>query len=444
MARTVIPKKLDTPKSRKELKRGRQPHWEEILKKPRAHLGYQRQPGAGAGRWLLRRYQGQGVSRNGKPVDKYTILSLEDAIADDVADANGQKILNHDQAKAKALAMIVAPGGGRILDITVRQAFDRYVEWKRDEGESVDDIISRGKVHILPTLGNLAVNQLTAELLRKWLATMAANAAQTRPKKGKAVYRRARADDDEAEQEEADRKRKASANRVLNMLKAILNKAYDDEQVTVRDAWGRRLKPFKNVDADHPRYLEIEQVQRLINVCEPDFRALVRAALETGARYGELARLRVSDFHSDSGTVTVRIQRKSKTGRSRDIVLTEPGVTFFRGHTAGRAGSELMFRHEDGSGWDKSEQQLPMAAALKNARIDPPFTFHGTRHTWASHALMNGVPTMVVSQNLGHKDTKMVERVYGYLIPSYKVEAIRQGGPRYEIVEPPIKVVTLR
>jgi hypothetical protein len=32
---------------------------------------------------------------------------------------------------------------------------------------------------------------------------------------------------------------------------------------------------------------------------------------------------------------------------------------------------------------------------------------------------MNGVPLMVVAKNLGHADTRMVEKHYGHLAPSY-------------------------
>jgi integrase len=70
------------------------------------------------------------------------------------------------------------------------------------------------------------------------------------------------------------------------------------------------------------------------------------------------------------------------------------------------------------------------------ARITPRITFHGLRHTWASHAVMNGMPLMVVAKNLGHRDTSMVEHHYGHMARSYVQEAIRAGAPRYGIIEP--------
>ncbi len=53
----------------------------------------------------------------------------------------------------------------------------------------------------------------------------------------------------------------------------------------------------------------------------------------------------------------------------------------------------------------------------------------GLRHTWASLAVMNGVPLLVVARNLGHSDTRMVEKHYGHLATSYVREAIRAAKP---------------
>jgi integrase len=86
------------------------------------------------------------------------------------------------------------------------------------------------------------------------------------------------------------------------MLKASLNHAYDEGHVASRDAWGRRLAPFEKVEVARVRYLTVAEAERLINGCEADFRALVRAGLETGCRYEELIRLEVCDFNPDAAT----------------------------------------------------------------------------------------------------------------------------------------------
>lgn len=61
------------------------------------------------------------------------------------------------------------------------------------------------------------------------------------------------------------------------MLKAAPNHAYDEGHVSARDAWGRKLKPFRDLEVARIRYLSVAEAGRLINACDPDFRPLVRA-----------------------------------------------------------------------------------------------------------------------------------------------------------------------
>jgi integrase len=187
-------------------------------------------------------------------------------------------------------------------------------------------------------------------------------------------------------------------------------------------------------------YLTVAQAQRLINAADPDFRLLVRAALETGCRYSELTRMTVNDFNPDSNTVVIP---KSKSGKARHVVLTPEAAGFFRQLCAGHEGADLLFRRDDGAVWAKSDQARPMRSACARARITPAVSFHALRHTWASLAAMNGVPLMVVAKNLGHADTRMVEKHYGHLAPSYVADAIRAGAPRFAGTETPSSVVPM-
>ena len=409
MAGTVKHARLETPTARSGLKRGRQPHW-RALDEGKVHLGWQCWKGAPQGRWLLRRYVGKR---------KYRVETL--GLADDASAADGERILSFKQASAKAHTIVGLPQA-QAGPFTVRQAWEGYIEAKRHAGQDVDNLISRGGVHILPELGELRVEKLTKQHLRSWLAGMASAPAQNRSKDGKPSYRPAPANEDEI------RARRATANRVLTMLKAALNHAYDEGLVKNRDAWDRKLKPFREVDAARVHYLTVVDAQRLISAADGDFRPLVQAALETGCRYSELARLEVIDFNPDTGTVAIR---KSKSGKARHVILTPEGAAFFQQHCAGRTGSELMFHHAGGRGWRTSEQARRMRAACGHARITPAVSFHTLRHTWASHAVMNGVPLLVVARNLGHADTRMVEKHYGHLAPSFIAEAIRAGAPRF-------------
>lgn len=421
MAGTVKHAKIESRSARARMKRGRQPHW-RVLIVGRAHLGYQRWEDDKTGRWVLRRY-----------IDgKYSIEPL--GLADDVESANGDQILSFEQAEAKARAIIDAPTrtAGRI---TVRQALENYIEFKRAQGQPTSDLISRTRAHILPTLGDVPVVELTSARIRKWLATIAAMPAMKRSAiGGPQKYKPEPVDD------EAIRRRRASSNRILKMLKAALNHAFDEDLVPSNKAWGRKVKPFAGVDVPRVRYLTVAEAKRLINASSPEFRPLVRAALETGARYAELTRLQVSDFNGDSGTLNIR---RSKSGKPRHIVLTVEGAEFFREVTVGRAGNELMFPRLDGRRWRTSNQGRPIATACARAGISPPLNFHALRHTWASLSIMAGVPLMVVAQNLGHANTRMVESFYGHMSPSHVAEAIRKGAPRFGF-ESDKKVVSLK
>jgi integrase len=188
------------------------------------------------------------------------------------------------------------------------------------------------------------------------------------------------------------------------------------------------LKPFEQVDAARVRYLSVDEAKRLINAADGEFRLLVKAALATGCRYGELADLSVADFNPDSETLHIR---RSKSGKGRHVVLADEGAALFNGLAAGRPSAAPMLARDSGGRWLKSHQARPMANACARARIEPPVSFHCLRHTYASHAIMNGAPLLVVAKNLGHADTRMVEKHYGHLAPSFIADAIRAAAPRF-------------
>jgi integrase len=410
MARPVQQAKLEGRRLRLKLKPGRQPHV-QVITPHRVHLIYQRWPDEKAGTWKVRRYKpGSGYG--------YSILPLGQA--DDIADANGHRTLSYEQAYAAAIA--AADAGTKFHLLTVRKAMECYVEFKQAQGQSVTDLVSRLRAHILPALGDAVVAELTSERLRRWLATLASMPKMKRTGRGARQQYGA-----EPNGGDGARGRRASANRVLSMLKAALNHAYDEGHVPSNTEWGRKLKPFRDVEVARVRYLSMSEATRLINTSDRGFRPLLEAALLTGARYGELTRLEVADFNPDAGTVTIR---KSKSGKARHIVLTEEGVEFFR-HLIVRGA--VLFTRNDGSPWKASQQARPMAEACARAKIEPAVGFHQLRHTYASHCVMNGVPLMIVARNLGHADTRMCEKHYAHMAPNHISDAIRAGAPRFGI-----------
>ena len=103
--------------------------------------------------------------------------------------------------------------------------------------------------------------------------------------------------------------------------------------------------------------------------------------------------------------------------------------------TAGRAGAAVAFIRDDGKDWAPSHQQRPIANASARAKIEPPATFHILRHTYASALARKGVPMAVIAAQLGHADTRMTEKHYAHLAPSYVADTVRAALPALGIVE---------
>jgi integrase len=413
MARTVRDANLDSRTARSRLKARGRPYFRAL--EPGLHLGY-RKPLSGPGKWVARHYVGE---------HNYEVETL--AIADDYSDADGVAVLNFHEAQGLARSRMVSrahSAAGKTKPLTVSDAIESYIEFLETNRKSGREARYAANAFILPALGKVEIGALTTDQIRAWHARVAKAPARIRTKPGQ----KQKFKEDAADPEQA-RRRKSSANRILTVLKAALNRAWRDGKTPSDIAW-RRVEPFEGVDAARIRYLSMDEARRLINTSPPDFRNLVRGALETGARYGELCALLVSDFNPDSKTVAVR---QSKSGDPRHIVLTEDGAEFFLSITMGRRGDEYLFLKADGEAWRPSHQADPMADANVRAKITPPINFHGLRHTWASHAVMNGIPMLIVAKNLGHANTRMVEQHYGHLAPSYVADAIRAGGPRFGI-----------
>ena len=132
---------------------------------------------------------------------------------------------------------------------------------------------------------------------------------------------------------------------------------------------------------------------------------------------------------------------KANPAKSRHIVLTSEGAALFAQLAAGRSGPEPLLRRVQRQPFGKSWQTRPMIAACGRAKIAPRVSFHVLRHSWASLAVMAGVPLLVVAKNLGHADTRMVERHYGHLAPSYVADEIRKGAPRFGLAASNVKPI---
>lgn len=298
MARKIRHARLGSRSVRVTLPIRREPYWTGMALG--CHVGYRKLSAGGTwiGRWRNRK-DGQR---------RYKALGS----ADDHLDADGRGVLDFAQAQTKAREFFkrmerTAAGDFQASDglYTVDQTLESYFRDREDRGhKSVESDRQKARSLISERLGGLAVSRLTKSKIVEWMSELVATPPGVRSAKGKAAQFRAASD---------PRARRATANRTFALLRAALNKAHADGRIPHDDAW-RMIKPFGAAAASRVRILTDDEARRFLNACRPDFRQLATAAILTGARYSELARLLVEDFKRDVGKLHIRF---SKSGHER-------------------------------------------------------------------------------------------------------------------------------
>jgi integrase len=402
------------------------------------HLGY-RKYADGPGSWWARFYLG---------ARKYSAHHHLGS-ADDLTAPDGGSVLSYRDALTLAAEWWReeryrrAAGAGPAPPYTVSDACRDYLSWFREHRKGIartEDAIRRD---ILPELGELFLVGapergvlISRPVVRSWHQAIARRPAKLRARAGEIRTRELVTEDD-------IRKRRATANRILTVLKAALNFAVEEGRVpkATADTWN--VSPFKGADQPKVRHLDQDEARRLLRSLEDvdaDLRVLAEAALHTGCAYGELIALRIEDYLRNVGGVQV-VDGKTHA-RRRVIYLGDEGVAFFDAQTAGRSPAEPIFLRK-GKHWTRSGQDRPLRQACDKAGISPAIGFHILRHTYASLYLMSpGADLPGLAKQLGHADTRMTLRHYAHLAESWRAEQAQRHAPRLGLQQP--RVVRFR
>lgn len=404
MGRAVKDAKLDRREARTKLAVQKEPHWRLVSEG--AHLGYYK--GLRVGKWVAR-FRKPGTSGG------YAKRTLGEA--DDVRDADGETILNFRQADDAAREWFEdqARGTRAIGPFTVTDALDEYIDGFT--GKDVQSAKYRIEALIRPALGHYQVAMLTRKIIRDWHAARAKAPIRMRTRK-LATEQNARVFD--AEDPNAVRKRRATANRDLTVLKAALNRAADDRDGLPVDAW-RSVKPFPDVDVARRRYLDDAESKRIVNAIDAEFRPITQAALLTGGRYTELRKSKAGDY--DAGSKTLWLA-ETKSSTPRPVYLDDEGVNLLETMTAGKKPSALIFPRPDGKAWSASQQARPIDEACRKGKVERA-TFHDLRRSYGARLARAGVPMAVIAEAMGHKDERITRKHYAHLAPSYVSETVR-------------------
>lgn len=198
--------------------------------------------------------------------------------------------------------------------------------------------------------------------------------------------------EDEETGDEAPAYAPATINRSLATAKKGLSIAW--EQNLTPENYGLRIKALP-VDNKREVFLSVDQVRQIAESCQPDTQAAIWFALLTGARRGEIFRIRAE--HIGKNEILIPASH-TKTNRTRVVPIIpalRPWLKRF----------PLTLTVE---GFKSNWQRARVRAEMEHVN------FHDLRHSCASMMLSLGVDLYIIGKILGHSNTQTTQR-YAHL-----------------------------
>lgn len=314
---------------------------------------------------------------------------------------NGERVRQstgtEDRGEAEALLAMIRLDAYRQHHFGVKpqrswqEAVIRYLELKRTLRSFAD--VQRICRHLDRYLGTLTLNQINGDVI--W------SIVQGEIKKGN---------------------KPATVNRYLATIRNLLRMARDEWQWI--DTFPKiRLLPG---EVERDRWLTREEAERLIRCCAPHLAALVRFALATGCRAGEITGLEWSRVDLNRKTACLN---RTKNGTPRGVPLNEDAIEVLRE----QIGKHLQFCFTYmGQPLRADVTNTAWHNALSKAGIED-FRFHDLRHTWASWHRQAGTSCDELKDLGGWKTRSMVDRYAKFatenlLSAATRIERGRVGG----------------
>jgi integrase len=206
----------------------------------------------------------------------------------------------------------------------------------------------------------------------------------------------------------------AATNRALTLLKSMFNRATEWDKFDGANPV-TKVKFFRE-DNHKLRYLDKDEIKRLVENCEDMLRPLIIVAVNTGLRKAELFNLKWQDIDINNGTIHLL---RTKNGEKREIPMNEAVKTVIV-EAKEHSDSEYVFCTKTGNPY--TDIRKPFARSLKRAGIKDCL-WHTLRHTFASQLAMAGVDLNTIRELLGHSSTRMTIR-YAHLSSNHKNNAV--------------------
>ena len=193
----------------------------------------------------------------------------------------------------------------------------------------------------------------------------------------------------------------ATVNRLLQKLRAVLNKAHKEWEVKCEPPYIKLLKePKKRV-----RWLTENEAHRLILALRPHIADMALFSLETGLRESNVTLLRWEQVDLSQRLVYIEGDDILKSDKAFVVPLSDTAIEVIK-RQIGRH-CERVFTYKGKP--VRRANTKSFKQACKNAGIEN-FRWHDLRHTWATWHVQRGTPLEVLQELGGWTDYKMVQR----------------------------------
>ena len=198
----------------------------------------------------------------------------------------------------------------------------------------------------------------------------------------------------------------SSANRMLALVRAILNRAAGEWEWIDKAPFIRLYKEPKH----RVRWLEPDEAQRLFNELPEYLADIARFALSTGLRRGNVLGLEWPQVNLARKVAWI-YGDQAKAGKDIHVTLNDTAIAVLEKQKGKHHTRVFTYRgnpiaHFHTTAWQNALER----AGIKN------FRWHDLRHTWASWLAQDGTPLHVLKEMGGWHDTDMVLR-YAHLAP---------------------------
>jgi integrase len=178
--------------------------------------------------------------------------------------------------------------------------------------------------------------------------------------------------------------------------------------------------PLRSIRAPSPNppkelYLSLTDCLRLVEAQPLPYRAL--AALREGAGVEISPALAVKRGDVDEKEHTVHVRGTKNAWRNRIVLVDDWAWPFLAQTLKGKLPDALLFVEESGKPARYARARSEHKAALKALSLDPKYTMHDARHSFAVRWMKEGQDPQLIANNLGHRDASMVLRIYGKYRP---------------------------